>query len=195
MKLLSLAIGIFLIQSSLIAETCEYEYDSNSTNLTWTAFKFTERTGVNGKFDTINVKGTKKSKTLLGSLEKISFSIPTDSVNSNNPDRDSKIKKYFFGEGKLISGSFSNIDSNGSAILLLKMNNQSRKIPVNFLIKEGKDLEVNLSIDVNDFQLSNGLDALNQVCDELHKGKDGVSKLWPNVDIKINTSVNKVCKN
>ncbi len=183
-----------MIQTATYAETCEYEYDSNSTILTWTAFKFTEKTGVNGKFDTIKAQGFNKSNSIIGAVDKISFSIPTDSVNSNNPDRDSKIKKYFFGEGNVISGKFSNSKDSGTATLQLKMNQKTKNIPVQFSTQDDGSLEANLSIDVNDFQMSKGLSALNQVCDELHKGKDGISKLWPNVDIKIVTKLKKSCK-
>jgi len=179
-------------------EKCTYAYNPKQTSLEWTAFKFTEKTGVKGKFDSILVNKTKSGATVLESVKDLSFAIPISSINSNVPDRDEKIKKYFFGSvknGKEFKGSFSEIKgiNSGSAKLDLVFGGVKKSVPVQFAVKENT-IEVTGSLDVLDFGLKSGLARLNEECRDLHKGADGTSKLWPNVDFKIVSTLDKVCK-
>ena len=36
-----------------------------------------------------------------------------------------------------------------------------------------------------DWNADAGLAALNNECEELHKGEDGISKLWPDVNVTV----------
>ncbi|MGV3667460.1 MAG: YceI family protein [Leptospira bouyouniensis] len=201
MKIFYTILALFLVGNlgSIDAkENCVYEYDPTQTNLEWTAFKFTEKTGVKGKFDTIRVIGNTKDKSKFGVAEKIRFQIDSLSVNSSNPDRDSKIKKLFFGSVKgnqKLIGNFSEISAGetGTAKLNLQFGKSKTIIPVNFVWKENT-VEVNGTVDVVTLGLSQGLNKLNAECNDLHKGADGVSKLWPTVDVKVVSTVKKVCK-
>lgn len=76
-------------------ENCIYEYDPSQTSLEWTAFKFTEKTGVKGKFDSIKVVGKQKDKSKFGAVNSLQFQIDSSSVNSGVPDRDGKLKILF----------------------------------------------------------------------------------------------------
>ncbi len=179
-------------------ENCTYEYDPSKTSLEWTAFKFTEKTGVKGKFDSIKVTGKQKDKSKFGAISSIQFQIDSSSVNSGVPDRDGKIKKFFFGSVKgngKISGTFSEISTGetGTAKLNLKFGNSKTSVPVNFVWKEDV-VEVTGNVDVLALGLQSGLSKLNSECNDLHKGSDGVSKLWPTVDVKVISTVKKVCK-
>ncbi|TGK50530.1 YceI family protein [Leptospira kanakyensis] len=185
--------------TGLIAqENCTYEYDPSQTSLEWTAFKFTEKTGVKGKFDSIKVTGKQKDKSKFGAVKSIQFQIDSSTANSGVPDRDGKIKKFFFGSVKgngKISGSFSDISTGetGTAKLNLRFGNAKTTAPVNFVWKEDV-LEVTGTVDVVALGLQSGLSKLNAECNDLHKGSDGVSKLWPNVDVKVVSTLKKVCK-
>ncbi|MDZ4728088.1 MAG: YceI family protein [Leptospira sp.] len=180
-------------------ESCKYSFDPKGTTIEWTAFKFTERTGVKGTFDHFTVTKTKKADSILGTVQGLSFIIKTNSVNSNNPDRDEKIKKYFFGSLKnspLIKGSFSKISgtNSGDATLHLELGKTKQSLPVKFSIN-ADTIEMNGSLDINILGLGNGLQKLNEICNDLHKGKDGQSKLWPDVEFKVISKLNKKCKN
>ncbi|TGL14193.1 YceI family protein [Leptospira levettii] len=194
-----LALFIVGIFGPIVAEeNCEYEYDPNKTNLEWTAFKFTEKTGVKGKFDNIRVTGKTKDKSKFGVAEKIRFQIDSLSVNSSNPDRDAKIKKFFFGSVKgnqKLTGHFSDLTSGetGTAKLHLQFRKFKTSVPVNFVWKD-ETVEVVGTVDVATLGLTQGLSKLNAECNDLHKGSDGVSKLWPTVDVKVVSTVKKVCK-
>ncbi|MCT8333963.1 YceI family protein [Leptospira sp. 85282-16] len=187
------------LSAELIAqENCTYEYDPSQTSLEWTAFKFTEKTGVKGKFDSIKVTGKQKDKSKFGAIKSIQFQIDTSSVNSGVPDRDGKIKKFFFGSVKgngKFSGNFSDITSgeSGTAKLNLRYGNSKTSIPVNFVWKEDL-VELTGTVDATNLGLQTGLNKLNAECNDLHKGSDGVSKLWPTVDIKVVSTLKKVCK-
>jgi polyisoprenoid-binding protein YceI len=180
------------------AEECVYEYDSKNTTLEWKAFKFTERAGVAGTFNLINVE-SKKSSSLQKWAESVKFTIPISSVNTKNPDRDSKIQKFFFGSLKnssKLTGSFQSVqikENKGTADLLLKLNDTEKKVPVNFTIKEDT-IQLNTMIDVNNWSAQKGIQALNKECNALHIGKDGVSKLWSEVEISILSKISKTCK-
>ena len=39
--------------------TCLYSYESNTSSLEWTAFKFTDKTPVKGTFNEIKIEGSK----------------------------------------------------------------------------------------------------------------------------------------
>ncbi|MCZ8155300.1 MAG: YceI family protein [Leptospira sp.] len=189
---------IFLAHNSISAqEKCLYSYDPSQTTLEWTAFKFTEKTGVKGTMRSIIVKETKKAKTPLDAVKNLNFKIRTDSVDSNNPGRDEKIKQFFFGsvaKNEFIQGRFTQITGaeSGKALLNLEFNGKKQTFPVTYTIVD-ETVEVVGTIDVLKIGLGNGLQKLNEACIELHKGTDGKSKLWPTVDIKVVSKLAKEC--
>ena len=175
---------------------CSFAYDTPATKLQWTAYKFTERAGVSGTFKTFEVKNTNDAtKDPVVVFQNASISIDTASVDSNNPDRDKKIATQFFGKLKdngVITGQIAAVEGN-KAKLRLKLNGIEREIEGE--ISRNGDLQLALSgkIDLGEFRALSAVDALNKVCYDLHKGKDGKSKLWPDVQIKIETTVKAIC--
>ena len=193
-------IFITLSLQSIYAEAgkCTYEYDPSQTKLEWTAFKFTEKTGVKGSFDTIVVTGTKSSDSILHSISGAKFSISPANINSNVPDRDAKIKEFFFNypkNNKPITGTFIEIQGKdiGKATLVLNLNGITKRIPFDFKIDKDTIIASG-EIDIIDFGLNQGLSKLNDVCTDLHKGSDGISKLWPNISLKIESKFKSSCK-
>lgn len=174
---------------------CLLSYAEKSINVKWTAYKTSERVGVSGTFDTVLVSGTSEAAELAGVLANASFSIPTSSVNSANPDRDGKIFKHFFStmvetselKGKVLEASDSELK------VLLTMNGVTDTVP--FSVSRTDSL-VSLvgNIELADYQALASADSLNQVCFDLHKGADGVSKLWPDVKLEISAVLNEVCE-
>lgn len=179
------------------AQSCTYSYDHESTEFAWTAFKFTERVGVSGTFNTVLVKGTQSGaqspQDVIRSLE---FEIPISSVNTQNPDRDMKIQRFFFGTlagTDTLRGRVASInDSTGVVTLAVAMNGVSRKVEMD-LTEEGTKWNLATTIDVNDWNASSGIDSLNNVCYDLHKGADGVSVLWPEVKLELSTVFKTDC--
>jgi polyisoprenoid-binding protein YceI len=196
-------LSLFLIlftSSAILAEQCKFDYDPAATKLTWKAFKFSARTGVEGSFDTFSVTEKIEGKTAVELAGKIKFKIDVNSVNTKNPERDVKIKSAFFGtmkNTKEITGSFRNIKLKGeigTADLVLKMNGVEKTNPVTFSLKEGKNIELKTTLDVFKWGAQNSIETLNKICSERHTDKDGVSKLWNDVEIIITSTFKSTCK-
>lgn len=180
--------------SSVAQETCTYSYDEESTILTWTAFKLTDKIGVNGTFDQINVVAT-SSEDMFGVLTNATFDIPVSSLNSQDDVRDPKIKNSFFGnmtETSLIAGTVNSID-NTTANISIVMNGVTKDYNGNVTV-DGETITVKLTIDILDFDGQTAIDSLGVVCEEKHTGEDGVNKLWSDVEIAVKTTLIKECK-
>jgi len=161
-----------------------YEYQRAFTKLTWTAYKTTAKIGVN-------------YGTVTALLDQLEFSIPVSTTNSENEERDGKIVASFFGSmmnTESIAGKFTSVagnDTSGSIRIEISMNDIAYEVDGTYAA-DGNKVTINTSLHLGDWKAEPSVDALNKVCDDLHKGEDGVSKLWPNVDIVIETSLKPV---
>lgn len=175
---------------------CKYSYNHSTTGVYWTAFKFTEKTGVKGKFDSIEVSGyTDNAETITDLVHNTSFTIYTSSVNSDNPERDKKIAESFFGKmmnTSTITGTIMGIMDN-TATIKLKLNDVEKEVMGNVSM-EGEILKINVALNMNDFNGQEAIASLNKVCSDLHKGTDGKSVLWSDVEVMIETTLNKTCE-
>jgi len=204
-KLIILIFGTVLLISCNSNETnteqlaeevkpCLYNYDAASTSVKWTAFKFTEKTAVGGIFEKVNVLISAPAEDLFNTLTGASFTIPIETINSANEERDGKIKTHFFGamaSTDVISGIIKSINET-SANIELTMNGISKDYEGNVSVN-GEKIGFNATIDLNDFEASHAIDSLNVVCNDLHKGADGISKLWSEIYINVETTLVKEC--
>lgn len=174
---------------------CTYAYDSSSTELTWTAFKLTEKVAVNGTFNEINVVAKDSATDLFGVLNGATFDIPVSSLNSQDPVRDGKVKNSFFGnmaETASITGTVNSISADGASIAI-NMNGVTKDY--DGVVKvDGETITVTTTIDIVDFNAQTSLDSLSVVCAEKHTGPDGINKFWSTVDIAVKTTLIKTCK-
>lgn len=177
------------------AADCQLSYAENSINVKWTAYKTSERVGVSGTFDTVTVSGVAQASDLAGIFGSASFNIPTSSVNSANPGRDEKIFKHFFStmvETAELSGKVLEA-TNSELKVLLTMNGVTDTVPFS-VSRTDSLLSLEGNIELADYQAVASADSLNKVCFDLHKGADGVSKLWPDVKLEISAVLNEVCE-
>ncbi|MFK8039302.1 MAG: YceI family protein [Crocinitomicaceae bacterium] len=175
-------------------QPCIYKYDDATTTVGWTAFKFTEKTGVNGVFNTVNVLFSEATDDLFKTLTGASFTIPVESVDSKNEDRDAKINAHFFGamsSTDLISGLVKSINET-EATIELTMNGMSKDY-IGAVTVEGETIGFSATINLTDFEAEFAIDSLNTICKDLHTGTDGISKLWTEVDINVKTTLKKDC--
>lgn len=175
------------------AKTSEvYYFDVENTTVGWTAYKTNDKIPVGGAFDSFEVQNAQESEDILQILKGAAFSVDINSTNTGNADRDGKIKNLFFGtfadEGK-INGVFTDI-SDSTIAFNLKMNGveKSYEAPLNI---DFKSLSFIFNLDLNDFNANAGVAALNEACYDLHKGSDGISKLWSEVAVEISTTFSK----
>ena len=179
-------------------EICFYNYAEGTAAVRWTAFKTNDKIAVGGQFNTVNVTVGDKSTKITDILETIKFNIPTASTNTSNEDRDAKIVASFFGAmdaTDIILGQVKSAEGDnkqGICTIYLTLNNVEKEVILNYTVSNDV-IKLTGSIDVVDFGAENAVASLNEVCKDLHKGSDGISKTWSNVDLEIEASFNKDC--
>ncbi|TNE82346.1 MAG: YceI family protein [Bacteroidetes bacterium] len=180
-------------------QTCVYSYDAATTAVNWTAYKFTEAVGVNGKFDQIEVTETQEGKTGGEVIAQASFNIPISSINTANPDRDKKIQEFFFGsleQSAQMTGKVVKVEGDGSTgkvTLDFTLNSLTQPLEVDMTMS-GDTLKLNGIINLDNWSAQGGIESLNKACKDLHTGADGKSVLWPEVKISIHTVLKKNCQ-
>jgi len=175
--------------------TFVYNYDPNSTELKWTAFKHMDKVPVGGKFDSVIVDGFVPSVNLTDALKNLSFNIFTSSTNTQDKDRDLKIIANFFGNmlnSSVITGKIKEIEGieSGKGKVLIDMNGSEKLIPFEWKISENNQFILNTKLNVLDWSLEKALSVLNTVCLEKHTS-NGANKLWPDVEVVVFTTLLK----
>lgn len=165
------------------------------TKLEWTGYKFSEKTGVKGSFDIINWQYDKRAATIEDAFKSITFNVDTASISSGDITRDKKLALYIFGpiiNPGTISGSTKSYGKSGASASI-SMNGTTKD--VSFTVKQtGKSVELTGKIDMLDFGMKNSFEAIAKACSVLHTGKDGVSKTWSEVGLKVTANYNQKCK-
>jgi hypothetical protein len=174
--------------------TCLYSYESNTSSLEWTAFKFTDKTPVKGTFNEIKIEGSKTADDEKEMIESLTFTINTNSVETQNEERNGKIVKLFFGSinTDAITGKVKSLGDNGEAIIEIKMNNSAQEVAGKYTLDEGL-FSFTATIDVMKWNAGKGISLLNEACKVLHTGPDGKSKLWSEVDLSFTTQLKSEC--
>jgi hypothetical protein len=178
---------------------CAYTYNAAPVEVLWVAYKYTDKTGVKGVFEevTVSAKGTGASP--VDVLNGAAISIVTSSSNSGDPTRDPKIQESFFGSlqsGETISGVITGADGNeqsGKLTADLTWNGVTKATEGSYSMTE-QNIELKFELNVSDWSATDALNALNKVCEDLHKGSDGKSVLWPDVTVFVSTSFQKDCE-
>lgn len=179
--------------------TCFYEYEkTDSISLKWTAYKTSEKVAVAGTFNEIIVSGGEKSTKLTEVLKTIKFTIPTKSTNTTNPERDATIVNGFFGamlNTDLILGQVSGVEGDnekGKCSFFATINDVEKEITMDYSVSDNVVKLVG-ELDLNNWNAKDAVASLNKVCNEKHKGADGVSVLWPNISLEISVALTKRC--
>ena len=182
-----------------MGETCFYAFDENNeTTVKWTAFKTAEKIGVGGQFDEFHILGGERSTKIEDVLKTIKFTIKSASTNTGNKERDEKIINAFFGTmitTDLILGQIKSVEgdnNNGTCVAFLTLNNIEKEVSLNYTL-EDNIIKLTGEIDINNWDGQAALTALNEVCNDLHKGSDGESITWPNVELEIQSVLKKSC--
>ena len=177
---------------------CIYSVVNDSTSVTWTAFKTNARVGVKGHFDDIKIWAPENAISPKDALVGTSFDIVTTSVNSGNAERDPKLVTYFFTtltDGHIIKGEIISAEGNshtGEGLVKLMFNGVTKKIAYTYRVKESK-VYIKTGINLDEWDGSAAVKSLNTECYDLHTGADGVSKLWPDVEIEVVALLKKKC--
>lgn len=168
-----------------------YVIDTTGIYVGWTAYKFTNKVGVPGTFDKISFSNKNASGSIENLLNRSQLSIQTASVNSNNTIRDPKIDTFFFKtfntpeiRGTILSAK------EGEGIVKLSMNRTNYERPFTYSM-DNDTIQLFTNLDLSYWNGKEAIKSLNTECYDLHKGADGISKLWPDVDVIIKLPVRK----
>lgn len=181
-----------------LVEKCSYSIDPTSLKLEWTSFKHTAKTPVGGIFDMMELNNTIVAETAVETFKNATISINSRTVNSKNEVRDEKIKNSFFGtmdKSDFLTGKIVSLEGekNGNAVIAITMNGIEKEQNFKWTIEENI-VEFKTELTIEDWSAKPSLDSLNTVCEDLHRGADGLSLLWPTVNVNITAKLNKECK-
>lgn len=201
--LIALAIGIVSCKNEKketettepeVVQTEKFVVKPEATSVKWTAYKTTEKIGVNGEFKTLNFN-VKSGNSPQEALNGLKFSIPISGLFTNDATntRDPKIKEAFFGsmlDTEFLKGTI-NYTPDGKCSASLTMNGVTHDLPLEVKITEERRVTLSGVMNLKDWNALDALEALNKVCFDLHKGPDGVSKTWEDVAIEVSTYLRK----
>lgn len=169
-----------------------YKIDSAGVSIKWTAYKFTDKLGVSGTFELFVLKLKNRTGSIETLLQDAEIAINTASVNSENEVRDPKLRASFFKvfhtdtiKSRIIEASI------GQGVLELEMNNTLNDVEYDYSFKNDT-LFLNTHLDLMQWNGEGAMNSLNKECYELHTGTDGLSKLWPDVDVTIKFPITEV---
>jgi hypothetical protein len=198
-----LLLGVILALSqspSVLAEEgsdCRFSLDSTGLKLEWTAFKTSEKLPVRGTFEKLEVSSSDAASDLATLLNSVSFRMDTVSVSSGDPARNSNIANGFFRQmsgGTWIRGGLqaSGQDLKLKAVLLL--NGQTKEVPLKGEMNAEGIFVAHGKIDLLSLGLKKSFESIRTLCKELHRGKDGKTKTWSEVEIKVTAPIKKSCR-
>lgn len=177
-------------------QACVYSFNHDETEISFTAYKFLNRTGVGGAFDEFLIEG-EESEDIFELIQSLKYEILVSGLDTKDPSRDGKITEFFFDEinTEFIYGKVVSLDDEGNATIEITMNDITNNVDGKYTL-EGEHFSFEAEIDVLDWDAQAGIDALNEECHALHidfENGDTESKLWSEVTINFSTKFNKVC--
>jgi hypothetical protein len=194
---------ILLLSPRSQAESCKFSLDPSSLKVEWTAFKTTQKLGVNGAFPGVSlVKGVKEQRTLQKLLSSVSGEIRLEGasgIQTGNPGRDQTLFDRFFKHWKgagLMKGRFKKIEGSGkdgTLELELSINGLKKALPLQWKLAEDGAFEAGGKMDVLEFGLKSAFDDLHKACEALHTGPDGISKTWSEVELRLKGVIARKC--
>lgn len=183
--LIVLTIIFFLAACSADNEELSLKFQLKNANniVTWTAYKTTDKTAVEGSFKTVNITSNSEGNTIKETIEDAKFSIPVADLLASG--KEYNIIQFFFGvmaDPNTITGQFK-ITNDTNGYIILTMGGVTENLDFTYVINDN-NLEIEAIMDLDDWQVEESLTALNNACKFLHAGSDGIVKVWNTVDIK-----------
>lgn len=178
-------------------KVCKKGYDADATIIYFGGFKTTEKKEVLGYFTQFQVDSTKIADTPEEIFQNATINIPIIGLDTKDVGRNGRIRKHYFGNmenTKSIKGKIVEFNTDSNKVNLeLTMNAISKVVTLDYKVS-GDSLSFSGEINALDFDASESIKALNKACEALHKGADGVSKTWAEVNLYLTTVVTEACE-
>jgi len=168
----------------------KFQLNKADNSIKWTAYKTTDKIPVNGSFTTINIISNSNGNTIKEAMNNLEFSIPITSLVSGVSKYN--LINFFFGamnNTNLLSGKIFLI-SDATGYVEITMNDIKENIPFTYAITNEK-FTLSGTLDLTKWNTENAINSLNNICNLVHMGGDGIVKLWNDVEIKATSSFNK----
>jgi hypothetical protein len=184
---------------STIKTEPSYRLDIENTKVIWNGYKTTDKVKVVGYFSEFSTdRGHQEFSSIDELVNGLVFSIKSSSSLSGDPIRDKNLQDYFFSlltKEFLINGTLGK-PINDSIDVTFDLFGQKRTLRFGYqydmVPESNSDYLIKISGSINLESQFGGLQAFNAIsnkCYDLHKGADGVSKTWKQVDVLIKALV------
>ena len=195
-------------QEKIKTEVDSYQFDIENTKVIWNGYKTNDKVKVVGYFDEFSCDREDQEFSSIEELVNgLQFSIKSSSSVSGDGIRDQNLQDHFFKyltDGFVINGTLIQVFGD-SIDVSFDVFGQTKQIRLAFLdnIIPGCPyfdhmVEIKGSINLeSQFDALKAYNAISKKCYDLHKGGDGISKTWKQVDVHIkalvtNTSYNSI---
>jgi hypothetical protein len=187
-------------QEKIITEVDSYQFDIENTKVIWNGYKTNDKAKVVGYFSEFSTdRENQKFNSIDELVSGLKFSIKSSSSLSGDPIRDKNLKDHFFKyltDDFVINGTLAQ-PINDSIDVTFDVLGQTRTLRFGCQYNTVPDsdnsdymIEISGSIDLeSQFGGLQAFNAISKKCYDLHKGADGVSKTWKQVDVLIKALV------
>ena len=187
-------------QEEIKTELDVYKLDIANTKVIWNGYKTNDKAKVVGYFSELSTdRENQKFNSIDELVSGLKFSIKSSSSLSGDPIRDKNLKDHFFKyltDDFVINGTLAQ-PINDSIDVTFDVFGQTRTLRFGCQYNTVPDsdnsdymIEISGSIDLeSQFGGLQAFNAISKKCYDLHKGADGVSKTWKQVDVLIKALV------
>jgi len=187
-------------KESAITEGDSYQFDIEHTKVIWNGYKTNDKIKVVGYFNEFSCDRENQEFSSIEELVNgLQFSIKSSSSVSGDPMRDKNLQDHFFKyltKDFVINGTL-NSPINDSIDVTFDVFGKTKQIRLAFLyhIIPGCPyfdhiVEIKGSINLeSQFDALKAYNAISNKCYDLHKGADGISKTWKQVDVHVKALV------
>lgn len=192
-KILVTSLLLFPLMS--FGKECTYSWDQAKSSVEGTGFKFTEKVGVKAKFPKYSLNKATPQKSVKELLQGLVVSVDLNSIDSGNAVRDKNLVDTFFSNIKDPGKAQVTVKSVGKKSIeaSLKINGVMKPVRFDYSMKNDQVVATG-RFDALAYTMGKAYNALKERCKVLHTGKDGVSKMWSDFDLKVVGQLKKVCK-
>lgn len=168
-----------------------YSYDHNSSTMEWTAFKYESKAPVKGTFGSIFVTSITEANDIKTLVESFGFTIPVNSIETQDESRNAKIIQFFFGTmtTEELKGRMIELNDDGVAQLEVTMNGITEIVTGSYQITDDY-FSFKATMDIAKWNTAKAIEVLNENCKENHT-ENGVTKVWSEVDLSFTTKLVK----
>ena len=179
------------------SDKCLYSFSDSTIKLFWAGYKTTDKLKVLGSFQEIKTNHSDQKFSSIDELVNgITFSINSKSSESGDPIRDANLRDYFFNyltDNFQINGRFS--EYNDAFITAnIGVLGDDRQVRFSHSIVNNV-LKLRALISLNELGAYKAYNSISAKCYDLHKGPDGISKTWDEVNVLIDVPlITEDCK-